>query len=241
MLPDSTVRAFIRADKKSGTCSSVSLVLRRASHQTARPATFIATLRCKTVSEQVCHRLADAPRSIGPRRKAPALIRKSGQETVTGQAGHRLLLVSHPQPLKGSIITRETECQRHRQCPESAKINIIPSVLWNSRQHPHYHAFTESTVVRKKPAPATSQASDSTIRIMLTVLRRCGAKVFPSNSRVRRRRTSGPLQGLPASKPVRGPRTLRILRGNVSASSSSAPPAVGTAACDFRFDARIRG
>ena len=31
-----------------------------------RPATSIATLRCKTVSEQVCHRLADALRSIGP-------------------------------------------------------------------------------------------------------------------------------------------------------------------------------
>ena len=76
---------------------------------------------------------------------------------------------------------------------------------------------------------------------MLSLLRRCGAKVLPSNSRVRRRRTSGPLQGLPASKPVREPRTLRILRRNVSASSSSAPPAVGTAACDFRFDTRIRG
>jgi len=175
MLPDSTVRAFIRADKKSGTCSSVSLVLRRASHQTARPATFIATLRCKTVSEQVCHRLADAPRSIGPRRKAPALIRKSGQETVTGQAGHRLLLVSHPQPLKGSIITRETECQRHRQCPESAKINIIPSELCNSRQHRQCPASREEVSRGQKPAKTAYKASDYTIRIMLRTLRQCGA------------------------------------------------------------------
>lgn len=93
----------------------------------------------------------------------------------------------------------------------------------------------------QKPAETPYRAADYTIRIMLRTLRHQGAKVLPSNSRVRRRRTSGPLQGLPASKPVRGPRTLCILRGNVSASSGSAPPAVGTAACDFRFDARIRG
>ena len=47
---------------------------------------------------------------------------------------------------------RETEYQRHRRCPESAKINIIPSVLWNSRQHPHCHAFTASFFEGQKPA-----------------------------------------------------------------------------------------
>ena len=47
-------------DKESGTCSSVSLRLRTAAAQTARPATFNAPLRCKTVPEQVRHRLADA-------------------------------------------------------------------------------------------------------------------------------------------------------------------------------------
>ena len=47
---------------------------------------------------------------------------------------------------------RETEYRRHRRCPESAKINIIPSVLWNSRQHPHYHAFTASIFEGQKPA-----------------------------------------------------------------------------------------
>jgi len=75
---------------------------------------------------------------------------------------------------------------------------------------------------------------------MLRTLRRQGAKVLPSNSRVRRRRTSSPPQGPPASRPVGGLRTLRILRENVSASSGSAPPAVGIAARDFRFEARIR-
>ena len=71
-------RCFARADKRSGTCPS-------GTAEPPRKATFIATLRCKTVSGQACHRLADALRSIGPRaarlprRLAPtALIRKSG-------------------------------------------------------------------------------------------------------------------------------------------------------------------
>ena len=105
-----------RADKGKGTCSSVSLCLRSAPPQTARPATSIATLRWETVPEQVRHRLPDALRSIGPLPDAPALIRESGQETVAGQASHRLLLVYHPQPLKGSNITRETEYQCECKC-----------------------------------------------------------------------------------------------------------------------------
>ena len=52
------------------------------------------------------------------------------------------------------------------------------------------------------------RASDYTIRIMLRTLRRQSAKVLPSNSRVRRRRTSSPLQGPPGPRPVRGLRTL---------------------------------
>ncbi len=111
-----------RADMGKGTCSSVSLVSGRASAQTARPATSIATLRWETVPEQVRHRLPDALRSIGPRPDAPAHIRESGQETVAGQASHRLLLVSHPWPLKGKIIARETSYRRERRCPESAAI-----------------------------------------------------------------------------------------------------------------------
>ena len=75
---------------------------------------------------------------------------------------------------------------------------------------------------------------------MLRTLRRQGVKVIPSNSRVRRRRTSSPPQGPPASRPVGGLRTLRILRGHVSASSGSAPPTCGNAARDFRLVARIR-
>ena len=53
-------RCFARADKRSGTCPS-------GTAEPPRKATFIATLRCKTVSGQACHSLADALRSIGPR------------------------------------------------------------------------------------------------------------------------------------------------------------------------------
>ena len=42
-------------DKESGTCSSASLVSGRASAQTARPATSIASLRCETVTGQAGH------------------------------------------------------------------------------------------------------------------------------------------------------------------------------------------
>ena len=50
MLPCSGGSADAGAEKNSGTCSSVSLVLRSAAHQTARPATSIATLRCETAT-----------------------------------------------------------------------------------------------------------------------------------------------------------------------------------------------
>ena len=52
---------------------------------------------------------------------------------------------------------------------------------------------------------------------MLRKLPRQGAKVRPSNSRVRRRRTSSPPQGPPRNQSVGGLRTLRILRISVSA------------------------
>ncbi len=56
-----------------------------------------------------------------------------------------------PRPPR-EMNARETEYQRHRQCPESAKINIIPSVLWNSRPHRHLSASPPSIFVGQKPA-----------------------------------------------------------------------------------------
>ena len=105
-------------------------------------------------------------------------------------------------------------------------IYTIPSELCNSRRHRHHPPGGYQLLMGQKPAETAFQASDYTIRIMLRTLRRQGAKVLPSNSRARRRQTSGPLQGPPASRPVRGPRTLRSL---VSASAgipaSLHPPA----------------
>ena len=92
-----------------------------------RPATFNATLRCKTVSEQVCHRLADALPAI----KGKAVTASSRLFRSLRLLHNRQLavLVYPPWPPKGKIIARERQCQRSRQCPESAYINIIPSGL----------------------------------------------------------------------------------------------------------------
>ena len=77
MLPCSSGSAGARANNGSGTCSSVSLVLRCAPPQTARPATSIATLRCETVSVAAMASTATdsrtPPRTIGPRPKLPHL------------------------------------------------------------------------------------------------------------------------------------------------------------------------
>ena len=209
MAPCSCGSASIKADKESGTCSSVSLVLRCAAPQTARPATSIATLRCETAPEQVRRRLTAAPMLHWPTPRACALIRKSGQETVTGQAGHRLLLVHHPWPLKGKIITRERWRQFDRLPLYPAFHNIIPSELCNSVRHRHLSASEEEVCVGQKPAKPPYRAADYTIRIMLRTLRHQGAKVLPSNSRVRRRQTSSSPQGPPGPRPVGELRTLR--------------------------------
>ena len=147
-------------------------------------------------------------------------------KTVTGQAGHRLAPCCPPGP-QGRIITREPQCQRDRQCPYPAFHNIIPSELCNSRRDRHLPLGGHQLLMGQKPAKTACRASDYTIRIMLRTLRQCSAEVRPSNSRVRRRRTSSPPQGPPASRPVGGLRTLRVLRRNVSTNSGSAPPAVG--------------
>ena len=218
MVPCSTGSADARVDKESGICPS-------GTDKPPRKATFIATLRCKTVSEQVCHRLADALPAI--KGKAVTVSSRLFRSLRLLHNRQLTVLVYAPQSPEGKIITREPQCQRDRQCPYPAFHNIIPSELCNSRRHRQCPASREEVSRGQKPAKTACRASDYTIRIMLRTLRQCGAEVLPSNSRVRRRRTSSPPQGPPASRPVGGLRTLRVLRGNVSASSGSAPPAVG--------------
>ena len=117
MVPSSSGSAGAKVDKESGTCSSVSLVLRYVPPQTARPATSIA-LRWETLSEQVRQRLPDAPAHRWPTHQAPALIRESGQETAPGGAGHRLLQVQTPPAPQGErIIARETAVPARASVP----------------------------------------------------------------------------------------------------------------------------
>ena len=215
-----------------------------------RPATSIATLRCKTVSEQVCHRLADALRSIGPR--AARLLTQTRPHALKGKAVtvssqlfralrplhncQLTVLVYPPWPPRGKIIARERGCQFDRQCPDSAFHNIIPSVLCNIRQRPDCYAVTASIRDGKKPAQPSSLAADYTIRIMLRTLRRQGAKVLPSNSRARRRRTRHSREGGTTPPSTRERRTLREHYSTVSTSTRGrkVPPRRALSSCEGR-------
>ena len=103
------------------------------------------------------------------------------------------------------IIARETECQRHRQCPESAFHNIIPSELCNSVRHRHFSASEKEVCVGQKPAKTSNRAADYTIRIMLRTLRHQDARAFPSNSRARRRQERAWLQWPVRHRPFASP------------------------------------
>ena len=146
-------------------------------------------------------------------------------QDCAGASPPQTCTLSSPRPPR-EIIARERQCQLGRRAPNPAFHNIIPSELCNSRRHRHHPTGGYQLLMGQKPAETAFQASDYTIRIMLRTLRRQGAKVLPSNSRARRRQTSGPLQGLPASKPVRGPRTLRsLVSASVGIPAALHPPA----------------
>lgn len=146
-------------------------------------------------------------------------------QDCAGASPPQTCTLSSPQPPR-EIIARERRCQFGRRAPNPAFHNIIPSELCNSRRHPRHPPGGYQLLMGQKPAETAFQASDYTIRIMLRTLRRQGAKVLPSNSRARRRQTSGPLQGPPASRPVRGPHTLRsLVSASVSIPAALHPPA----------------
>ena len=120
------------------------------------------------------------------------------------QVRHRLASGLSPRP-PGEIITREPQCQRDRQCPYPAFHNIIPSELCNSRRHRRHPPGGYQLLMGQKPAETAFQASDYTIRIMLRTLRRQGAKVLPSNSRVRRRQERAWRQWPACTRPFASP------------------------------------
>ena len=86
-----------------------------------RPATSIATLRCEIVSGQAGHKLTDAL----PADKGKAVTVSSRLLSPEGPLSNRQLTVlvyTPPAPQGESIIAREREYLRDRQCPESAII-----------------------------------------------------------------------------------------------------------------------
>ena len=111
---------------------------------------------------------------------------------------------------------REPGCQRDRQCLESAFHNIISSELCNSVRHRHPSASEEEVCVGQKPATPPYKAADYTIRIMLRTLRRQGARVFPSNSRARRRQERAWLQWPVRHRPFASPAPCRGIGAPIS-------------------------
>ncbi len=85
--------------KGCGTCPS-------GTDKPPRKANIIATLRCKTVSEQVCHRLADALRSIGPR-------------------AARLLTQTRPHALKGKAVTVSSQLFRSFHLLHNCQLTVL--------------------------------------------------------------------------------------------------------------------
>ena len=108
MVPCSTGSADARVDKESGTCPS-------GTDKPPRKATFIATLRCKTVSGQACHRLADALRSTGPR-------------------AARLLTQTRPNALKVKAVTASSQLFRSLRLLHNRQLAVLvyppPTPRW---------------------------------------------------------------------------------------------------------------
>ena len=120
-----------------------------------------------------------------------------------------------PRPPR-EIIARERQCQLGRRAPNPAFHNIIPSELCNSRRHPRHPPGGYQLLMGQKPAETAFQPGEA-----------AADKRPPS-------RTSG-LQAR------QGAAHFALPRISVSGYSSSAPPAGGTAASDFRLEARIKG
>ena len=123
--------------------------------------------------------------------------------------------LSSPRPPR-EIIARERQCQFGRRAPNPAFHNIIPSELCNSRRHRQCPASREEVSRGQKPAKTACRASDYTIRIMLRTLRRQGAKVLPSNSRVRRRQERAWQQWPACTRPFASPAPGRGIGAPIS-------------------------
>ena len=86
----------------------------------------------------------------------------------------QLAVLVHPPPAPQGerINAREPQCRRDRQCPESAYINIIPSGLCNSSRERHLPLERHQYSKERCPARTSCLLRVSTIRIMLSTLRK---------------------------------------------------------------------
>ena len=100
--------------------------------------------------------------------------------------------------------------------PRIRALNIIPSELCNSRRNRHLPLEGHQLLMGQKPAKTACRASDYTIRIMLRTLRRQGAKVLPSNSRVRRRQERAWRQWPACTRPFASPAPGRGIGAPIS-------------------------
>ena len=119
--------------------------------------------------------------------------------------------------------------------------NIIPSELCNSRRHRQCPASRESA----KHTPGARKTALQGVRlhnsdyVKEAPASRCEGPAFElPGEAAEDKQPPSRTSGLQARQ---GAAHFAHLRGTVSASSSIATPAVGTAASDFRFEARIRG
>ena len=108
-------------------------------------------------SLQDCVR-ASLPQTCG--RPTAHMAFAPGSRTYKGKRSRDCDRTSRPQTLAGQSPPAPQGEHNHPgdQVPAPPSVprirnhNIIPSVLWNSRQHPHCHAFTASIFEGQKPA-----------------------------------------------------------------------------------------
>ena len=173
----------------------------------------------------------------------------SGPRTYKGKRSRDCVRRSRPQTLAGlSPLAPQGENNHpgegipvRASVPRIRRHNIIPSELCNSRRHWQCPASRESA----KHTPGARKTALQGVRlhnsdyVKEAPASRCEGPAFElPGEAAEDKQPPSRTSGLQARQ---GAAHFAHLRGTVSASSGIATPAVGTAASDFRFEARIRG
>lgn len=199
---------MIRADKGSGTCSSVSLVLRCAPPQTARPATSIATLRCETVSVAATASTA-TDCAVAPFSQAcrPPLfyLRSTGS---SASASLPSTSIRRPVPVR---VDRHLPLDRFPALtPLGRPRPVRPSVHPQRRSLPLFQGAQglPSTALQSPPPPHCQTASPATLRFASRPWSlgdsETGIRIKVSDDALGITRSTVPPQRLPATKANQG-------------------------------------